>query len=152
MLNMQRRLTSAAVLLIISSLAIATNSPQTNTNLAASNPIAVDAARNTPPTLRQPGSNTNPASTALSQLQVQHQQQLSLQQKRLTQLEQANQEALAQNQTLQLKNDSLSVQVKVLQSERSAQMFLYGAATLGAGSVLGIIIYHLIYARRRRHW
>ncbi|WP_221175087.1 hypothetical protein, partial [Staphylococcus aureus] len=48
---------------------------------------------------------------------------------RLKQLEHANLEALAQNQELQLKNDNLSVQVQVLQSERSAQMFLYGAVT-----------------------
>ena len=44
---------------------------------------------------------------------------------------------LAQNQELQLKNDNLGVQVQVLQSERSAQMFLYGAATLAVGVLLG---------------
>ncbi len=49
-------------------------------------------------------------------------------------------EALAQNQELQLKNDSLGVQVQVLQSERSAQMFLYGASTLGVGVLLGFLI------------
>lgn len=151
MLNIPRRLTSAAALLLLSSLVMATNSPQSTSNAPASSPIAINPAQHSAPSLRQPGSSSPPP-TALSQLQAQHQQQLSLQQKRMAQLEQANQEALAQNQTLQLMNNSLSVQVKVLQSERSAQMFLYGAATLGAGSILGIIIYHLIYARRRRHW
>ena len=59
---------------------------------------------------------------------------------RLQQLEKANLDALAQNQELQLKNDSLAVQVQVLQSERSAQMFLYGAATLAVGVLMGFLI------------
>lgn len=71
-------------------------------------------------------------------------------QKRLTQLETANQTALAQNQELQLKNDNLTVQVQVLQSERSAQMFLYGAVTLGLGVIIGVILYNFMSTRRRR--
>jgi len=71
---------------------------------------------------------------------------------RLKQLEHANLEALAQNQELQLKNDSLSVQVQVLQSERSAQMFLYGAVTLAGGVLLGFFISSYIHTKRRRQW
>ncbi|MGE8539701.1 hypothetical protein [Acinetobacter sp. ANC 3813] len=71
---------------------------------------------------------------------------------RLQQLEKANLEALAQNQELQLKNDSLGVQVQVLQSERSAQMFLYGAATIAAGVLLGFLIASYVYTKRRRQW
>lgn len=71
---------------------------------------------------------------------------------RLKQLEHANLEALAQNQELQLKNDSLSVQVQVLQSERSAQMFLYGAVTLAGGVLLGFFIASYIHTKRRRQW
>lgn len=71
---------------------------------------------------------------------------------RLQQLEAANLDALAQNQTLQLKNDNLNVQLQVLQSERSAQMFLYGAATLGIGVLLGFLIASYIYSKRRRQW
>lgn len=71
---------------------------------------------------------------------------------RLKQLEHANLEALAQNQELQLKNDSLTVQVQVLQSERSAQMFLYGAMTLGVGVILGFFIASYVYTKRRRQW
>ncbi|OTG64666.1 hypothetical protein [Acinetobacter silvestris] len=71
---------------------------------------------------------------------------------RLQQLEKANLDALAQNQELQLKNDSLGVQVQVLQSEASAQMFLYGAATIAVGVLLGFFIASYIYTKRRRQW
>ncbi|RKG31867.1 hypothetical protein D7V21_13275 [Acinetobacter guerrae] len=71
---------------------------------------------------------------------------------RLKQLEQANLDALTQNQELQLKNDNLLVQVQVLQSERSAQMFLYGGATLGVGVLLGFLIASYIHTKRRRQW
>lgn len=71
---------------------------------------------------------------------------------RLKQLEQANLAALSQNQELQLKNDNQMVQIQVLQSERSAQMFLYGAVTLAAGVILGFIISGYIYTKRRRQW
>lgn len=71
---------------------------------------------------------------------------------RLKQLEQANLDALTQNQALQLKNDNLLVQVQVLQSERSAQMFIYGAVTLGVGVLLGFIITSYIHTKRRRQW
>ena len=71
---------------------------------------------------------------------------------RLQQLEKANLDALAQNQELQLKNDSLGVQVQVLQSEASAQMFIYGAATIAVGVLLGFFIASYIYTKRRRQW
>ena len=71
---------------------------------------------------------------------------------RLQQLEKANLDALSQNQELQLKNDSLGVQVQVLQSERSAQMFLYGAATIALGVLLGFLIASYVYTKRRRQW
>lgn len=71
---------------------------------------------------------------------------------RLQQLEKANLDALSQNQELQLKNDSLGVQVQVLQSERSAQMFLYGAATIAIGVLLGFLIASYVYTKRRRQW
>lgn len=71
---------------------------------------------------------------------------------RMQQLEKANLDALAQNQALQLKNDNLNVQVQVLQSERSAQIFMYGAATMGVGVLIGFLISSYIYTRRRRQW
>jgi hypothetical protein len=74
------------------------------------------------------------------------------QETRLQQLEKANLDALTQNQELQLKNDSLGVQLQVLQSERSAQMFLYGAMTLAVGVLLGFLIASYVYAKRRRQW
>ena len=74
------------------------------------------------------------------------------QETRLQQLEKANLDALSQNQELQLKNDSLGVQVQVLQSERSAQMFLYGAATIALGVLLGFLIASYVYTKRRRQW
>jgi hypothetical protein len=69
---------------------------------------------------------------------------------RLAQLETANREALTRNQTLQLENDNLAVQVKVLQGERSAQMFLYGAATIAAGAILGFLLAGMMQRRNRR--
>lgn len=80
------------------------------------------------------------------------QQQLQKNNTRLAQLEQANQAALARNQELQLGNDNLTVQVQVLQSERSAQMFLYGAATLAVGGIIGFILANYILSRRTRRW
>ncbi len=71
---------------------------------------------------------------------------------RLKQLENANLEALSQNQELQLKNDNLTVQVQVLQSERSAQMFLYGAMTIAVGVILGFFIASYVHTKRRRQW
>ena len=71
---------------------------------------------------------------------------------RLQQLEKANLEALTQNQELQLKNDNLGVQVQVLQSERSAQMFIYGAVTLAVGVLLGFLIASYVHTKRRRQW
>ena len=66
--------------------------------------------------------------------------------------ESANLEALSQNQELQLKNDNLTVQVQVLQSERSAQMFLYGAMTIAVGVILGFFIASYVHTKRRRQW
>ena len=71
---------------------------------------------------------------------------------RMQQLEKANLDALAQNQALQLKNDNLNVQVQVLQSERSAQLFMYGAATMGVGVLIGFLIASYIHTKRRRQW
>lgn len=105
-----------------------------------------------------------PASSAVSnsktttvnpQTSVNHQviqQQVQHNTARLQQLEQANQDALARNQELQLMNDNLTVQVQVLQSERSAQMFLYGAATLAVGAFIGFLLANFILSKRTRRW
>jgi hypothetical protein len=79
------------------------------------------------------------------------QRELQQQAIRLGQLEEANRVALTRNQALQLENDNLKVQVKVLQSERSAQMFLYGAATLGVGALIGYLFANHL-SRRSRRW
>lgn len=57
---------------------------------------------------------------------------------------------MALNQTLQLDNDNLSVQVKVLQGDRSAQMFIYGAITMLVGMVAGYLISARLWSARRR--
>jgi hypothetical protein len=69
---------------------------------------------------------------------------------RLDQLENANRNALTTNQTLQLENDNLSVQVKALQSDRSAQMFIYGAVAILIGAIIGYIIASQFFRRTRR--
>ena len=49
-------------------------------------------------------------------------------------------------------NDNLTVQVQVLQSERSAQMFLYGAATLIVGAFIGFLLANYMLGKRKRRW
>lgn len=98
---------------------------------------------------------TAPAKTATSTgvvINQQLHQQIQQNTARLAQLEQANQDALARNQELQLMNDNLTVQVQVLQSERSAQMFLYGAVTLAVGAFIGFILANYILSKRTRRW
>lgn len=72
------------------------------------------------------------------------------QQQRLNELDQSHRQGLALNQSLQLDNDNLSVQVKVLQGDRSAQMFIYGALTMLVGMVAGYLISARLLSARRR--
>lgn len=95
-------------------------------------------------------SNLDPVDTTKNQQLMQ--QQVERNTVRLQQLEQANQDALARNQELQLMNDNLTVQVQVLQSERSAQMFLYGAATLIVGVFIGFLLANYMLGKRKRRW
>lgn len=64
-------------------------------------------------------------------------------------LEQRNDETVAQNQELQMHNDNLSTQVKVLESERTAQLLFYGAMILLVGAIFGFLTGYL-FARRQR--
>ena len=80
------------------------------------------------------------------------QQQVKQNTARLQQLEQANQKALARNQELQLMNYNLTVQVQVLQSERSAQMCLYGAVSLGVGAFIGFLLANFLRNKTKRRW
>ncbi|MEC7120705.1 MAG: hypothetical protein VXW65_12500 [Pseudomonadota bacterium] len=95
---------------------------------------------------------SNRPMTAQQYIQQQHElrQQIKTQQLLTEKIETAHQTTLAQNQALQLANDNLSVQVKVLQAEQSAQMFLYGAATIVIGAILGFILGGMFYRRQRR--
>lgn len=96
--------------------------------------------------------NTKTATSTGIVINQQLHQQIQQNTARLAQLEQANQDALARNQELQLMNDNLTVQVQVLQSERSAQMFLYGAVTLAVGAFIGFILANYILSKRTRRW
>lgn len=111
----------------------------------ASQPNAMMAAENAPLTAEQQIKNKVLQDAKIKAL-------VKDQHSRLQQLEKANLDALAQNQELQLKNDSLGVQVQVLQSERSAQMFLYGAVTIAVGVLLGFLMASYIHTKRRRQW
>ena len=116
----------------------ATTTPATTTGKAAAPATgaktAADASKPPQPTAQQ------------------YQQEIKKGSVRIQQLEKANQDALARNQELQLGNDNLTVQVQVLQSERSAQMFLYGAATLGMGTIIGFILCSYVLGKRNRRW
>lgn len=96
-----------------------------------------------------PVTNKPRALSSLDQLNFLRREYLR-QQQRLTELEQANRRGMALNQTLQLDNDNLSVQVKVLQGDRSAQMFIYGAITMLVGMVAGYLISARLWSARRR--
>ncbi len=93
------------------------------------------AAVNKPPTLETQFANLS----KLSKTQT----------TRLNELEIANRDALTRNQTLQLENDNLSVQVKVLQSDRGAQMFIYGAVAILVGALIGYIVANQLRGNRR---
>lgn len=77
--------------------------------------------------------------------------QSKIQTKRLDELEVANRDALTRNQALQLQNDNLTVQVKVLQSDRGAQMFIYGAVAILVGAFIGYMVASN-FLRRTRRW
>ena len=111
-------------------------------------PTASSTAKPSPAT-----ANPNKPMTAQQYIQQQHElrQAVKKMQQQVDQVIAAHQVAITENQALQLANDNLSVQVKVLQSEQSAQMFLYGAATIVIGGVMGLILGTLM-ARRQRRW
>ena len=130
-------------------------SPQTTTVVAATATTTAAATNPAPPsTVVEPTQPLTAEQIAKEKLlqEAKVKAMVKDQSSRLAQLEKANLDALAQNQELQLKSDNLAVQVQVLQSESSAQMFLYGAATLAVGVVLGFLIASYIYTNRRRQW
>lgn len=149
------RLLGCLLLSITSTLTVASPTPPAPVSTAAT------TATPTPPIVMPAGTaplreNTPLTAEQIAKTKVQQDAKTKalLQEKivRLQQLEKANLDALAQNQELQLKNDNLGVQLQVLQSERSAQMFLYGAATVALGVLLGFLISSYIYTKRRRQW
>ena len=134
----------------------------------AVNPTPVAPAPTTQTTTVKVGTATAPAATTgtpaaptvvapvikpptLETLYANLSKQSKIQTKRLDELEIANRDALTRNQTLQLENDNLSVQVKVLQSDRGAQMFIYGAVAILVGALIGYLIASN-FLRRTRRW
>ncbi|AOA59272.1 hypothetical protein [Acinetobacter larvae] len=131
-----------------------TASPSTTAN--ANNNTATTANTRSPHVIAATPPNKAPTAEQLARDKTQQEANIKAlvkdQSARLQQLEKANLDALTQNQELKLKNDNLGVQVQVLQSESSAQMFLYGAMTLALGVILGFLIASYIYTKRRRQW
>jgi flagellar motor protein MotB len=120
--------------------------------IPANKPTTSRVATNTPQDIENKKLTAEQIANNKVQQEVKVKALVKDQETRLQQLEKANLDALTQNQELQLKNDNLGVQVQVLQSERSAQMFLYGATTLAVGVLLGFLIASYVYAKRRRQW
>ena len=153
-------------LLALSSNSMAEPAPAVSPAAAATTPASNQASK--PPATTAPANTTgktagtaSPAAAGKAATDAgkpaqptaqQYQQEIKKGTVRIQQLEKANQDALARNQELQLGNDNLTVQVQVLQSERSAQMFLYGAATLGMGTILGFILCNFMLGKRNRRW
>ena len=129
-------------------------SPQTTTVVAATATTTAATNPAPPSTVVEPAQPLTAEQIAKEKLlqEAKVKAMVKDQSSRLAQHEKANLDALAQNQELQLKSDNLAVQVQVLQSESSAQMFLYGAATLAVGVLLGFLIASYIYTKRRRQW
>lgn len=122
------------------------------TPAATAQNTTTQAANRSTNTTATTASNTTPNKALTAEQLAKEKALIKDQNQRLQLLEKANLEALSQNQELQLQNDSLTVQVQVLQSESSAQMFLYGAATIVVGVILGFFIASYIYTKRRRQW
>ena len=120
---------------------------------AKATPAPASASSNTAKPRSASTAPPNRPMTAQQYIQQQYElrQEVKKMQLQVDQISEAHQTAIAQNQALQLANDSLSVQVKVLQSEQSAQMFLYGAATISIGGILGLVLGHVM-GRRQRRW
>lgn len=146
----------SSLVLLTSSLAWAEPNPVTTTGAVTPIPQTVGTVPAKPvvnanPSLVEPNS---PAQ--LAQKKAEEDAKIKAlvknQESRMQQLEKANLAALAENQALQLKTDNLGVQVQVLQSERTAQLFMYGAATLGIGVLIGFLLAGYIYTKRRRQW
>lgn len=153
---MRAFISTFALLLGIHSMAWAVPSVAPTVAAPAATAVAGTAVTNTATATNTPTVNKAPTAEDIAKDKAQQDAKVKAlvkdQASRLQQLEKANLDALTQNQELQLKNDNLAVQVQVLQSESSAQMFLYGAATLAAGVILGFIIAGYIYTKRRRQW
>ncbi len=129
--------------------ATAASSPAATPTNAASGKAA--AATTTTTTAAVAGKPVAPVRPSMETQIANLTKQVNSQTTRLNQLEKANQEALAKNQTLQLENDNLTVQVKVLQSDRGAQMFIYGAVAILIGALIGYICANY-FSRRNRRW
>ena len=165
---MQVSVRSFFALCLLSSMtwAVEPTTPSAPTAATPTTPVTTPATVQPKPATATTGGSTNNTTTATvpkpltaEQIAKAKQQQdakvkamIQDQATRLKQLEHANLQALSQNQELQLKNDNLTVQVQVLQSERSAQMFLYGAMTIAVGVILGFFIASYVYTKRRRQW
>lgn len=151
-----------SLLLAVNSASMAEPAPATGTTAASAPAASTSTAR--PAAVPATGATSTAGTAAktpaldpktgkpIPPTAQQYQQEIKKGTVRIQQLEQANQDALARNQELQLGNDNLTVQVQVLQSERSAQMFLYGAATLGVGTIIGFILCNYMLGKRNRRW
>lgn len=152
---MTKRLTLALLTCILSSSIFAQN-PSTTTTTPQNTAASPAPSTATPPLMQNtaPTEDTSKQKSGQpltpTQLQLKHKQELEAKQQRLAALELANQQALSQNQELQLKNDNLIVQIQVLQSERSAQMFIYGAITIAIGALIGFFVGMFIFTRNQR--
>lgn len=128
--------------------------PAVNAPVAPATTVKVGTATAPAATTTTPTASTVVAPTikplTLETLYANLSKQSKIQTKRLDELEVANRDALTRNQTLQLENDNLSVQVKVLQSDRGAQMFIYGAVAILVGALIGYMIASNVLRRTRR--
>lgn len=65
-------------------------------------------------------------------------------------LSEANQQLLSRNAQLQRDVNDLQTRVNVLINERSGQLFMYGAVTVGVSLFLGVLLGGFIFSRRGR--
>ncbi|WP_312750792.1 hypothetical protein [Psychrobacter sanguinis] len=100
------------------------------------NPTETDAANNNP--AQAPNALENPNSLA-SEMQPSD-----------SDLSAANQELLSRNAQLQRDVNDLETRVNVLINERSGQLFMYGAVTMGVSLFLGVLLGGFIFSRRDR--
>lgn len=138
---MQNRFSFIIATLLLSVASYSVAAPQVIvTDPKTGQPLPNQPASSLAPTIpaSQVSPTQNPNQPTLAQLNTPNNAQLS----------KANEQLLANNAELQRQVDSLTTQNNVLVSERSSQLFMYGAYTAAASLLLGLGLGWWMFGRK----